>query len=72
LADGDLQRRPVMAAAWAWAALSRADAACTAGCDMVLVCNDPAAADELLAQWRPASNPDLARRAQQMEKRRTM
>ena len=49
--------------------VARADAACTAGCDMVLVCNDPAAADELLAQWRPASNPDLARRAQQMEKR---
>jgi beta-N-acetylhexosaminidase len=51
---------------------ARADAACTAGCDMVLVCNDPAAADELLARWRPASNPDLARRAQQMERRETI
>ena len=51
--------------------VARAGAACTAGCDMVLVCNDPVAADELLARWRPASNLDLARRAQQMERRKT-
>jgi beta-N-acetylhexosaminidase len=47
--------------------VSRAAAAQAAGCDMVLVCNDPAAADDLLDRWRPAANADLARRAAQME-----
>jgi beta-N-acetylhexosaminidase len=49
--------------------VARADAALAAGCDMVLVCNDPAAADDLLARWHPASNPHLARRARAMERR---
>ena len=33
--------------------VARADAAFRAGCDMVLVCNRPDLADDLLARWRP-------------------
>jgi hypothetical protein len=33
---------------------------------MVLVCNDPAAADILLSGWRPAPQPDLALRCSRM------
>ena len=47
--------------------LARADAARAAGCDMMLVCNDFAAVDELLLRWRPAQPPDLARRCEAME-----
>ncbi len=47
--------------------VARADAACAAGCDMVLVCNDSAAAAEVLERWRPPPQPDLARRAMRME-----
>jgi beta-N-acetylhexosaminidase len=49
--------------------VARAEASLTAGCDMVLACNDFAAADELLAAFAPAPNPDLARRAAAMEGR---
>jgi beta-N-acetylhexosaminidase len=43
---------------------ARANAALDAGCDMVLVCNDPAAADELLDRLkRPAAPTSLARLA---------
>lgn len=42
--------------------VARADAAVAAGCDVVLVCNDFAAIDDLLARWTPASQPALARR----------
>jgi beta-N-acetylhexosaminidase len=40
----------------------RADAALEAGCDMVLVCNDPDGAGTLLSRWKPAPTPELARR----------
>jgi beta-N-acetylhexosaminidase len=46
--------------------VARADAACAAGCDMVLVCNDPAAADALLSRWRPPPQPELAARASRL------
>jgi len=49
--------------------VARAEAARAAGCDMVLVCNDSAAADEVLDRWRPPPQPDLARRAARMEGR---
>ena len=41
---------------------ARADAAARAGCDVILACNDLAAADELLSRWRPEPAPALARR----------
>lgn len=42
--------------------VDRADAAHRAGCDMVLVCNDPAGAGTLLSQWRPEGRESLERR----------
>jgi beta-N-acetylhexosaminidase len=42
--------------------VARADAALAAGCDLLLVCNQPDTVDELLAGLRPPPNPALARR----------
>ncbi len=47
--------------------VARAQAAIVAGCDMVLTCNEPGAADDLLSRWRPPSQPELARRAARMQ-----
>lgn len=42
--------------------VARADAAIAAGCDVVLLCNDISAMDDLLARWTPPPQPSLARR----------
>jgi beta-N-acetylhexosaminidase len=42
--------------------VERANAALAAGCDVALTCNEMDAADALLARWRPAAQPQLARR----------
>jgi len=47
--------------------VARAEAAVSAGCDMVLACNDFAAMEDLLSRWQPAPQPDLARRTARME-----
>jgi beta-N-acetylhexosaminidase len=49
--------------------IARAEASLAAGCDMVLACNDFAAIDTLLANWRPTGNRELARRAAAMERK---
>lgn len=49
-------------AAVAGGILQRAEAARQAGCDMVLVCNEPDRADELLAGWDAAAEPAAAAR----------
>lgn len=40
----------------------RAQAAWSAGCDVVLVCNDPESAVELLAHWQPEPRPESQQR----------
>lgn len=42
--------------------VSRADAAYSAGCDMVLVCNRPDLSEQLLSQWRVAPDAALMKR----------
>lgn len=42
--------------------LDRAQAALAAGCDVVLVCNAPDKARELLVNWRPRTSPESAAR----------
>jgi beta-N-acetylhexosaminidase len=37
--------------------VDKANAAWNAGCDMLLVCNHPDAAGQLLAEWKPAFDP---------------
>jgi len=49
--------------------VARANAAVAAGCDLVLACNDFAAAEDLLARWTPPSSPNLARRLAKMQGR---
>jgi beta-N-acetylhexosaminidase len=45
---------------------ARASAAWEAGCDVLLVCNSPEAADHLLATWRPEFDPARSRRLEQL------
>ena len=42
--------------------VQRAEAAWAAGCDMLLICNAPEAAAEVLKQWHPAPDPARAAR----------
>ena len=46
--------------------VARADAAVDAGCDVVLVCNDFDAMDDLLLRWSPPPQPQLTRRMARM------
>jgi beta-N-acetylhexosaminidase len=50
-------------------AVARARAALAAGCDMILVCNDPAAADQVLSVLGPQDNPTSRLRLARMHGR---
>ncbi|HKU85841.1 MAG TPA: beta-N-acetylhexosaminidase [Casimicrobiaceae bacterium] len=49
--------------------VARADAAIDAGCDVVLLCNDFAAMDDLLGRFGPPPQPHLTRRLERMKGR---
>jgi beta-N-acetylhexosaminidase len=42
--------------------VQRAEAAWVAGCDMLLICNAPDAVAEVLANWKPAPDPERSAR----------
>ena len=46
--------------------VDRATAAWDAGCDMLLVCNSPAAVGDLLERWHPPPDPVRARRIERL------
>jgi beta-N-acetylhexosaminidase len=46
--------------------VARAEAAHRAGCDMVVVCNDPVGAGTLLSRWKCAPPPELERRCSRL------
>jgi beta-N-acetylhexosaminidase len=46
--------------------VERAEAAWQAGCDVLLVCNAPAAVGEVLEKWRPADDPRRSARRQRL------
>jgi beta-N-acetylhexosaminidase len=47
--------------------VARATAATQAGCDMVLVCNRPDLADDLLKRWHPEISPRLPDRLETLK-----
>ncbi len=46
--------------------VERAQAALSAGCDMVLICNNPVAARQLLREWRPRHSPASVQRLERL------
>jgi beta-N-acetylhexosaminidase len=56
-------------AAFAGDMVQRADAAWSAGCDVLLVCNTPDAVADLLDNWTPAADPVRAARLERLSPR---